>query len=124
MHALRMSLVCLVMLVANLLCAGAASSAAPPVKGQAPGYYRMMLGNFEITALNDGTLGLDVQKLLTNTTPVRVDQLLDGSGELMPGINAVSTYGHTKGHTMYVVESKGQKMAVLGDLMHVAAVQF
>ena len=25
---------------------------------------------------------------------------------------------------MYVVESKGQKMAVLGDLMHVAAVQF
>ena len=48
----------------------------------------------------------------------------DGSGELTPGINAVSTYGHTKGHTMYVVESKGQKMAVLGDLMHVAAVQF
>ena len=25
---------------------------------------------------------------------------------------------------MYLVESKGQKMAVLGDLMHVASVQF
>ena len=48
----------------------------------------------------------------------------DGSGELVPGVTAVSTYGHTKGHTIYVVESKGQKMAVLGDLMHVAAVQF
>jgi glyoxylase-like metal-dependent hydrolase (beta-lactamase superfamily II) len=48
----------------------------------------------------------------------------DGSGELTPGIAAVSTYGHTKGHTMYMIESKGQKMAVLGDLMHVAAVQF
>ena len=255
MHALRMSLACVVMLVANVLCVGAASAAAPPVKGQAPGYYRMMLGDFEITALSDGTLALEVTKLLTNTTPVRVDQLLkrafladpvevsvnaflvntrtklvlidagtgnlfgptlgnlvnnlkaagyqpeqvdeiyithmhgdhvgglmagdklafpnaivradkrdadfwlsqanldaapadakdsfkgammsinpyaaagkfkpfDGSGELVPGIKAVSTYGHTKGHTMYVVESKGQKMAVLGDLMHVAAVQF
>ena len=48
----------------------------------------------------------------------------DGAGELVPGIRAVPTYGHTKGHTMYVVESKGQVLAVLGDLMHVAAVQF
>ncbi len=48
----------------------------------------------------------------------------DGNGELTPGITSVATYGHTKGHTIYMVESKGQKMAVLGDLMHVAAVQF
>jgi len=48
----------------------------------------------------------------------------DGSGDLAPGIKTVSTYGHTKGHTMYLVESKDQKLAVLGDLMHVAAVQF
>jgi glyoxylase-like metal-dependent hydrolase (beta-lactamase superfamily II) len=48
----------------------------------------------------------------------------DGGGELVQGIKAVSTYGHTKGHTIYVIESKGQTMAVLGDLMHVAAVQF
>ena len=33
----------------------------------------------------------------------------DGSGELTPGINAVSTYGHTPGHTIYVVESKGRR---------------
>jgi glyoxylase-like metal-dependent hydrolase (beta-lactamase superfamily II) len=48
----------------------------------------------------------------------------DGAGELVPGIRAVSTYGHTPGHTVYMVESKGQKLAVWGDLMHVAAVQF
>jgi glyoxylase-like metal-dependent hydrolase (beta-lactamase superfamily II) len=48
----------------------------------------------------------------------------DGAGELVPGIRAVSTYGHTPGHTMYMVESNGQKLAVWGDLMHVAAVQF
>jgi glyoxylase-like metal-dependent hydrolase (beta-lactamase superfamily II) len=48
----------------------------------------------------------------------------DGAGELVPGVRAVSTYGHTPGHTMYMIESKGQKLAVWGDLMHVAAVQF
>jgi glyoxylase-like metal-dependent hydrolase (beta-lactamase superfamily II) len=44
--------------------------------------------------------------------------------KLTLGIKAVPAYGHTKGHTIYVVESKGQKLVALGDLMHVAAVQF
>ena len=44
--------------------------------------------------------------------------------ELVPGIKAVATHGHTKGHRNYVVESKGQKLVLWGDLMHVAAVQF
>ena len=44
--------------------------------------------------------------------------------ELVPGVRAVSTYGHTPGHNVYVAESKGQKLAIWGDLMHVAAVQF
>lgn len=231
-----------------------AHGAAPAAKTQAPGWYRMMLGDFEVTALSDGTVALHVGKLLTNTTPTRVDALLkrsfladpvetsvnaylvntgaklvlidtgagnlfgptlgnlvenlkaagyrpeqvdeiyithmhpdhvgglvagdkpafanavvradrrdadfwlaqatldaapesdkgfvrgamasvnpyvtagrfrpfDGAGELVPGIRAVPTYGHTKGHTMYMVESRGQTLAVLGDLMHVAAVQ-
>jgi len=51
-------------------------------------------------------------------------QTFDGSSELVPGVRAVSTYGHTPGHTVYLVESKGQKLAIWGDLMHVAAVQF
>jgi glyoxylase-like metal-dependent hydrolase (beta-lactamase superfamily II) len=41
-----------------ITCTGIMSSAeasAPQVRTQAPGYYRMMLGNFEITALSDGT---------------------------------------------------------------------
>jgi glyoxylase-like metal-dependent hydrolase (beta-lactamase superfamily II) len=255
MRASRTTFMGLLALTAALLFVPILHAAAPLAKGQAPGYYRMMLGDFEITALSDGTLPLEVKKLLTNTTPQRVDQLLkrsfladpvetsvtgflvntgsklvlidtgagklfgptlgnlvnnlkaagyqpeqvdeiyithmhgdhvgglmaadklvfpnalvradkrdaeywlsqanmdaapeagkapfrgamaslnpyvaagkfkpfDGNGELTPGISAVSTYGHTKGHTIYMVESRGQKLAVLGDLMHVAAVQF
>ena len=48
----------------------------------------------------------------------------EGNTDLVPGIKAVFTGGHTPGHSTYVVESKGQKLVVIGDLMHVAAVQF
>lgn len=44
--------------------------------------------------------------------------------QLVPGIRALATHGHTPGHTSYLVESKGQTLIVLGDLVHVGAVQF
>ncbi|WEX79206.1 MBL fold metallo-hydrolase [Sinorhizobium numidicum] len=34
---------------------------APQIKSQAPGYYRIMLGDFEITALSDGTVKFPVE---------------------------------------------------------------
>jgi glyoxylase-like metal-dependent hydrolase (beta-lactamase superfamily II) len=245
-----------------LTCAGmvpvsmqAAYAAAPMIKAQAPGYYHVMVGNFEVTALSDGTVTLPVDKLLTNTTPAKVKQALaksyessplqtsvnaylvntgsklvlidtgaaslfgptlgnvlanlrsagyqpeqvdeiyithmhadhvgglmadgrmafpnaivradkrdadywlsqdnmnkapeaakdgfrnamaslnpyvkaghfspfSGNTELVPGIRSMAAYGHTPGHTVYVVESNGKKMVLMGDLIHVAAVQF
>ena len=233
-----------------------AHAGAPPAKGQAPGWYRMPLGAFEVTALNDGTVDLAVDKLLTNTTsakvqaalakaylkppvetsvnaylintgtklvlidagaaglfgptlgkllanlkasgytPEQVDEIyithmhadhvggltgadgkavfanavvradaresgfwldqatmdkapaamkdffkgamaslkpyvdagrykpFEGNAELVPGIRALATPGHTPGHAAYVVESQGRKLVLWGDLMHVAAVQF
>ena len=242
-------------LAAAVLMAPLAQAGAPQVQTQAPGYYRMMLGDFEVTALSDGTVGLHVEKLLQGTTPKKVESALakwrlglpletsvngylvntgsklvlidagagglfgptlgklvanlkasgytpeqvdeiyithmhpdhvgglaaDGKvvfpnavvradqadadfwlsaanleaapkdskgffqgaqaslkpyvdagrfraisvdGELVPGIKAVATHGHTKGHRNYVVQSQGQKLVLWGDLMHVAAVQF
>jgi glyoxylase-like metal-dependent hydrolase (beta-lactamase superfamily II) len=230
-----------------------ALASAPMVKTQAPGYFRMMLGSFEVTALSDGTVKLPVDQLL-KTSPERVKSMLaksqltspvetsvnaflintgdklvlidtgagalfgptlgnllanlkasgyqpeqvdeiyithlhpdhagglmsngamafpnaivradqrdvdfwlsednlnkaaegdkdffkgamasvnpyikaghfkafSGNTELVPGISAVSTHGHTAGHTSYLVQSDGQKMRVIGDLIHVGAVQ-
>ena len=48
----------------------------------------------------------------------------DGDTPLVPGIRAVVAPGHTPGHSIYVVESKGQKLVLWGDLVHFAAVQF
>ncbi|MFC0252764.1 MBL fold metallo-hydrolase [Massilia consociata] len=231
--------------------ASPAWAAAPMVKTPAPGYYRVMLGQFEITPLSDGTVDLPVDKLLNqdakktaatlaksylgvpletsdnaylvNTgsklilidsgagsffgptlgklvanmkaagyAPEQVDEIyithfhgdhvgglvndsaaafpkavvranklesdywlsqanmdkakdkdgfkaaqaalgpyvkagrfkaFEGDVELVPGIRAQLTAGHTPGHTTYMVESGGQKLHVIGDLIHVAAVQ-
>jgi glyoxylase-like metal-dependent hydrolase (beta-lactamase superfamily II) len=241
-------------LLAAALIATPAFAAAPMAKTQAPGYYRMMVGDFEITPLSDGTVDLPVDKLLkqkadkTNAalakahlkspletsdnaflintgsklilvdtgagvlfgptlgkiqaslkaagyTPEQVDEVYlthfhsdhvggltaqskpafpnaivraskletdywlsqanmdkapaDGKGsfknamaaldpyvkagklktfegdvEVSPGIRAVGGHGHTPGHTTFAVESRGQKMVMIGDLINVAAVQF
>ncbi|MDE2083036.1 MAG: MBL fold metallo-hydrolase [Burkholderiales bacterium] len=236
--------------------APAAHAQAPQVRTQAPGYYRLMVGKFEITALSDGTVKLPVDQLLTHTTPAQVDRMLaldhlsppvetsvngflvntgrqlvlidtgaaglfgptlgrlvanlqaagyrpeqvdeilithmhadhvgglatpdgkavfpnaivrasqqdadywlseknlqaakpdeqgafrnamaslkpyvdsgrfkpfSGATDLLPGLRAVPAPGHTPGHTIYLAESEGQRIAFWGDLLHVAAVQF
>jgi len=232
-----------------------ATAAAPQLKTSAPGYYRMMLGDFEVTALSDGTVDLKMADLLTNIPTARIHSALarqhlkdpvevsvnaylintgsklvlidagagtffgptvgklmanlkasgyqpeqvdeiyithmhadhvgglvagnqiafpnaivradqregdfwlsksnmdtapkeakqvfegamasinpyvaagkfkpfNGNTDLMPGIKAVAARGHTPGHTVYLIESKDQRLVLWGDLMHSAAVQF
>jgi glyoxylase-like metal-dependent hydrolase (beta-lactamase superfamily II) len=244
----------------TLLAATACYAAAPLQKSQAPGFYRMMVGDFEVTALSDGTSALPVGTLLRNVSaaelkrqlaaaylkdpvetsfnaflvntgsklvlidtgagtlmgprngrllanlqaagyqPEQVDevylthfhgdhiggllsvdertfpnavvradtreakywldvkemnrapedargrfaaaqshigpyvasgqfQTFDGAAAgargvmLVPGIRALATHGHTPGHTSYIIESRGTTLVVLGDLVHVSAVQ-
>ena len=236
-------------------CLAQAQAAAPLLKTQAPGYYRQMVGDIEVTALSDGTAMLPVKDLLVNASPEEITHLLaraylaspletsinaflintgtklvlidtgtggamgpttgkllgnlraagyapeqvdeiyithmhgdhigglssgdkpnfpnaivraskaeadywldpahlasaadeakggfqtaqaafapyvkagklksfDADGELVPGISSVDTHGHTPGHASYLVASKGSQLLVLGDLIHVGAVQF
>src|SRR5579859_5104455 len=51
------------------------SAAAPMAKTNAPGFYRIMLGDFEVTALNDGTTELPWDHILT-APPEQTDQTL------------------------------------------------
>lgn len=48
----------------------------------------------------------------------------EGEQELLPGVRSVDTHGHTPGHASYLFASGGQKLLVLGDLVHSHAVQF
>jgi glyoxylase-like metal-dependent hydrolase (beta-lactamase superfamily II) len=44
--------------------------------------------------------------------------------DLIPGIKAIATFGHTPGHTSYLVESEGKKLLIWGDVMHAELIQF
>ncbi|MBV5291566.1 MAG: MBL fold metallo-hydrolase [Curvibacter lanceolatus] len=233
--------------------AGVAQAAAPMQKTQAPGWYRLMVGSFEVTALSDGTVNLPVDQLLhapkgrvaeglkkhylqapletsvngflINTgsrlvlvdagagalfgptlgrlsaqikaagyQPEQVDDIVithmhpdhvgglvaegqvvfpnatvhadqadkdfwlspaslaaapdaqkgffqgamaslnpyaeagklktfQADGEIVPGLRSQAAHGHTPGHNVYVLQSEGQQMVLLGDLIHVASVQ-
>jgi glyoxylase-like metal-dependent hydrolase (beta-lactamase superfamily II) len=43
---------------------------------------------------------------------------------ITPGITSVPAAGHTPGHSCYLVQSGDAKLLLLGDLLHVAPVQF
>ena len=90
-----------------LLLSGAtlAQAAAPMVKTQAPGYYRMMLGDFEVTALSDGTVTLPVNQLLSNTTKARVDRALARSGLSSPLETSVNGYLINTGDKLVLIDA-------------------
>jgi glyoxylase-like metal-dependent hydrolase (beta-lactamase superfamily II) len=48
---------------------------------------------------------------------------IEDAKELFPGIRSVAAYGHTPGHTGYMVESNGSKLFIWGDLTHAMAIQ-
>src|SRR6266436_4341745 len=48
----------------------------------------------------------------------------DGATEFFPGLRSQPSYGHTPGHSLYVLENAGEKLVFCGDLVHVDAVQF
>ncbi|WP_338691150.1 MBL fold metallo-hydrolase [Bradyrhizobium sp. 26S5] len=50
--------------------------------------------------------------------------VFEGNTALVAGVRAQTAYGHTPGHTMYMVESGGEKLLLWGDVVHVAAIQF
>ncbi|GAB2181799.1 MBL fold metallo-hydrolase [Denitratisoma sp. agr-D3] len=60
---------------AGLLATAPVRAEAPQVKTQVPGYYRLMVGKAEVTALFDGAIELD-SALLKNATPNEIQHLL------------------------------------------------
>src|SRR5260370_38487403 len=59
--------------------------------GTTAGWYRMRLGQFEVTALSDGTLELPVDKIFTRVNPSRIRSLLSRaylSNEVKLPVNA------------------------------------
>lgn len=83
----------------------AAHAEAPLAKSQAPGWYRMKLGSFEVTALSDGTVSLPVDKLLTNIQPQTITSLLARSYLKAPVETSVNGYLVNTGSKLVLIDT-------------------
>ena len=92
-------------LMASSLCLDGAVAAAPRLEQQAPGYYRLMLGAFEITALSDGVFDLDTESTVTNLAPARRRELLASAfeGDHVP--TSVNAYLINTGSRLILVDA-------------------
>jgi glyoxylase-like metal-dependent hydrolase (beta-lactamase superfamily II) len=91
--------------LAFLAVTSLAQAGAPQVKGQAPGWYRMALGSFEVTALSDGTLDLPVDALLTHTTPAKVKAALARAYLRPPVETSVNGYLVNTGTKLVLIDA-------------------
>ncbi|AMC33352.1 MBL fold metallo-hydrolase [Janthinobacterium sp. B9-8] len=93
------------LLGAMVLTTFQAGAAAPMVKTSAPGFYRMMLGDFEITALSDGTVSLPMSDLLKNTSKAKVEKTLAKSYLSSPLETSVNAYLINTGEKLVLVDT-------------------
>lgn len=99
MSALRALVVC------GLFAAVTLTHAAGPMpKGQAPGWYRMPLGDFEITALSDGTVALPWHELM-KAPPARVQALLARQYLKSPVETSVNGYLVNTGSKLVLIDA-------------------
>jgi len=112
----------------NLLALGAisligftplAQAAAPKAITQVPGYYRIELGQFEVTALYDGAIELDT-KLLINVSEVDLRRLLSrkfvGNPKMQTAVNAYLI--NTRNHLVLVDSGAGKLLgSTLGHVL-------
>ena len=75
------------------------------------------------TATNSERLRRGLQEAQRNTMPYRDRIRRIAEGEVLPGITAVLLPGHTPGHTGWLLASRGERLLIWGDIIHVAALQ-
>ncbi|MDE1147774.1 MAG: MBL fold metallo-hydrolase [Azospirillaceae bacterium] len=87
------------------LAPGIAQAAAPQVKTQAPGYYRVMLGDFEITALSDGIGSFPMDTMLPNVAPDKVRAALARNHQATPVETSINAFLVNTGSQLILVDT-------------------
>ena len=107
---------------------------------QIPPVYHRRIGDVVVTSLSDGILvrthddpamarGTEREKKFMfqqareQTTPYKAQTRLFQKGEVLPGITAIPLPGHTPGHTAFLIESKGERLLIWDDAVHIPEVQ-
>ena len=85
--------------------AGVAQAAAPQVQTQAPGYYRMMLGKFEVTALSDGTHAFPVDTVMRNITAAEIGRDLAEAQLTKPVQGSINAFLINTGKKLVLIDA-------------------
>ena len=88
-----------------LLIAVASQAAAPLVKTQAPGYYRTMLGEFEITALSDGSHPFPIDTVMTHIEAALIRQDLAKADLAQPVQGSINAFLINTGTKLILVDA-------------------
>lgn len=89
----------------SVLAPAAVQAAAPQVRTQAPGFYRMMLGDFEITALSDGTVPQHMDRELKDAAPGQVEALLARAHQTLPVETSINAFLINTGKQLLLVDT-------------------
>ena len=101
----RKTLLAATLALACGLLAPAGHAAAPLVGTQAPGYYRMMLGDFEITALSDGSHTFPIDTVMTHITPAAIRQDLANADLAQPVQGSINAFLINTGKKLILVDA-------------------
>ncbi|MCG8707322.1 MBL fold metallo-hydrolase [Brenneria sp. 4F2] len=104
----RLRSLALLLLTFVFVPAIASAQAVPQVKTQA-GYYRMPLGQFEITALADGSNAMPVDKLLTRASPEQIKTRLAEQSLTAPVDTSINTFLINTGENLILVDTGNGK---------------
>ena len=106
--------------LASVLLSSLTNAAAPLQKTQAPGYYRTMLGDMEVTVLSDGTFPMPVGKLLASIDATDLSAALTRSFLKDPVEASVNGFLINTGTKLVLIDSgAGQFFGpTLGNLVH------
>ncbi|MEC4591005.1 MBL fold metallo-hydrolase [Nitrospirillum amazonense] len=85
--------------------APAARAAAPQARTQAPGFYRMMLGDIEVTALLDGTHPFPVHEVMTGITTAETDKLLVAADLAAPVEGSINAFLVNTGTRLILIDA-------------------
>jgi glyoxylase-like metal-dependent hydrolase (beta-lactamase superfamily II) len=111
--------------LAAIVAPPARATAPPQQRTQVPGYYRMALGDFEVTALYDGYIDLD-SKLLTGASASDIQRLLArmfiASPQMQTAVNAFLV--HTGAHLVLIdtgiAKALGPTLGAIPDAIRAA----
>ena len=109
------------LLLPTLLLGGRLSGQTPSPASNisTPGFYRIMVGTFQVTALSDGTVPYPMDKLLTNTTSEAVDAALARSFIREPYPTSINCFLINTGSRLILIDTgAGQLLGnTLGKLV-------